>query len=103
MGDLIGKQGVELSYEEELRGVKGIKFIQKDRFNRDLGPYKDGLYDTIPQQGRDITISIDAKLQEYGEKLMQNKRGGIVAIEPSTGEILSLISAPTYKDRKSVV
>lgn len=96
MGDLLGKQGVELSYEEQLRGVKGIKFIQKDRFNRDLGPYKDGLYDTIPQQGRDITISIDAKLQEYGEKLMQNKRGGIVAIEPSTGEILSLISAPTY-------
>ncbi|MCX7546638.1 penicillin-binding protein 2 [Xanthomarina sp. F1114] len=96
MGDLVGKQGVELSYEEELRGVKGIKFIQKDRFNRDLGPYKDGIYDTIPQQGKDITISIDSKLQEYGEKLMQNKRGGIVAIEPATGEILSLISAPTY-------
>ncbi|MEO8934899.1 MAG: penicillin-binding protein 2, partial [Xanthomarina sp.] len=72
MGDLLGKQGVELSYEEQLRGVKGIKFIQKDRFNRDLGPYKDGIYDTIPQQGKDITITIDAKLQEYGEKLMQN-------------------------------
>jgi penicillin-binding protein 2 len=96
MGDLVGKQGVELSYEEELRGVKGIKFIQKDRFNRDIGPYKDGIYDTVPQQGRDINITIDAQLQEYGEKLMQNKRGGIVAIEPSTGEILSLISAPTY-------
>ena len=96
MGDLVGKQGVELSYEEELRGVKGIKFIQKDRFNRDIGPYKDGIFDTIPQQGKDITISIDAKLQEYGEQLMQNKHGGIVAIEPSTGEILSLISAPTY-------
>ncbi|TYA57972.1 penicillin-binding protein 2 [Formosa maritima] len=96
MGDLVGKQGVELSYENELRGIKGIKFIQKDRFNRDIGPYKDGIYDTIPQQGKDITISIDAKLQEYGEKLMQNKHGGIVAIEPSTGEILSLISAPTY-------
>jgi len=96
MGDLIGKQGVELSYEKELRGVKGIKFIQKDRFNRDIGPYKDGIYDTIPQQGKDITISIDAKLQEYGELLMQNKRGGIVALEPSSGEILALISAPTY-------
>lgn len=96
MGDLIGKQGVELSYEEELRGVKGIKFIQKDRFNRDIGPYKDGIYDTIPQQGKDITISIDAVLQEYGEKLMQNKIGGIVAIEPATGEILSLVSAPSY-------
>jgi len=96
MGDLIGKQGVELSYEEELRGVKGIKFIQKDRFNRDIGPYKDGIYDTVPKQGKDITISIDAVLQEYGEKLMQNKRGGIVAIEPATGEILALVSAPSY-------
>ena len=96
MGDLIGKQGIELSYEKELRGVKGVKFIQKDRFNRDLGPYKDRKFDTIPEQGKDITITIDAKLQEYGEKLMRNKRGGIVAIEPGTGEILSLISAPTY-------
>lgn len=96
MGDLIGKQGIELSYENDLRGVKGVKFIQKDRFNRDLGPYKEGVFDTIPKAGKDITITIDAKLQEYGEYLMQNKRGGIVAIEPSTGEILSLVSAPTY-------
>ena len=96
MGDLIGKQGIELSYEHTLRGVKGVKFIQKDRFNRDLGPYKDKKFDTIPEQGKDIAITIDAKLQEYGEKLMQHKHGGIVAIEPSTGEILSLISAPTY-------
>src|SRR5690606_32030924 len=96
MGDLIGKQGVELSYEEELRGVKGIKFIQKDRFNRDIGPYKDGIFDTIPKQGKDITISIDANLQEYDERLMQKKHGGIVPIEPSSGEILALVSAPTY-------
>ena len=96
MGDLVGKQGVELSYEKELRGIKGTKFIQKDIFNRDIGSYKDGIFDTLPQPGKDITISIDAQLQAYGEKLMQNKRGGIVAIEPSTGEILSLISAPTY-------
>ncbi|PWI29382.1 penicillin-binding protein 2 [Flavobacteriaceae bacterium LYZ1037] len=96
MGDLIGKQGVELSYEEELRGVKGIKFIQKDRFNRDIGPYKDGVYDTLPKQGRDITISIDSELQKYGERLMQMKHGGIVAIEPNSGEILALVSAPTY-------
>lgn len=96
MGDLIGKQGIELSYEKELRGTKGIKFIQKDRFNRNIGPYKDGKFDTIPEQGKDITITIDAKLQAYGELLMQNKRGGIVAIEPATGEILSLVSAPTY-------
>ena len=96
MGDLIGKQGVEQTYEEVLRGVKGIKFIQKDRFNRDLGPYKDGIYDTLPQSGRDITITIDATLQEYGELLMKHKRGGIVAIEPATGEILAMVSAPTY-------
>jgi penicillin-binding protein 2 len=96
MGDLIGKSGIELSYEEELRGVKGIKFIQKDRFNKDIGPYKDGEKDTIPQQGKDITITIDADLQEYGERLMINKRGGIIAIEPSSGEILSMITAPNY-------
>lgn len=96
MGDLIGKDGVEISYENELRGVKGIKFIQKDRFNRDIGPYKDGKYDTLPQQGKDITITIDATLQEYGEKLMKNKRGGIIAIEPSSGEILAMITAPSY-------
>ncbi|MGZ0017739.1 penicillin-binding protein 2 [Yeosuana sp. AK3] len=96
MGDLIGKQGVEASYEEDLRGVKGIKFIQKDRFNRDIGPYKDGIYDTLPEPGKDITITIDAKLQEYGELLMQNKRGGIIAIEPSSGEILAMVSAPSY-------
>ncbi|WP_274473968.1 penicillin-binding protein 2 [Mangrovimonas aestuarii] len=96
MGDLIGKDGIEISYENELRGVKGIKFIQKDRFNRDIGPYKDGKYDTLPQQGKDITITIDATLQEYGEKLMKNKRGGIIAIEPSSGEILAMITAPSY-------
>ena len=96
MGDLIGKQGIELSYEDDLRGVKGVRYIQKDRFNRDIGPYKDGQFDISPEPGKDITITIDAQLQEYGEKLMQNKRGGIVAIEPKTGEILCLISAPTY-------
>ncbi|MCB0461130.1 MAG: penicillin-binding protein 2 [Flavobacteriaceae bacterium] len=96
MGDLIGKQGIETSYEKDLRGVKGVKFIQKDRFNRDIGPYKDGIFDTIPIAGHDVTVSIDAQLQAYGELLMQNKVGGIVAIEPSTGEILSLVSAPSY-------
>jgi penicillin-binding protein 2 len=96
MGDLKGKQGIEASYEETLRGVKGIKFIQKDRFNRDIGPYKDGKFDTIPEQGKDITITIDANLQAYGELLMENKRGGVIAIEPSTGEILAMVAAPTY-------
>ena len=96
MGDLIGKQGIEVSYENVLRGVKGIKFIQKDRFNRDIGPYKNGIYDTLPKPGKDITITIDSKLQEYGELLMKNKRGGIIAIEPSSGEILAMVSAPSY-------
>ncbi|MHA7941979.1 penicillin-binding protein 2 [Formosa sp. 3Alg 14/1] len=102
MGDLIGKQGIELSYEEELRGKKGIKFIQKNRFNKNIGPYKDGKFDTLPDPGKDIKITIDATLQAYGEQLMQNKHGGIIAIEPSTGEILTMISAPTY-DPNSLV
>ncbi len=96
MGDLKGKQGVEASYEETLRGVKGIKFIQKDRFNRDIGPYKDGKFDSLPQQGKDVTITIDSDLQAYGELLMENKRGGVIAIEPATGEILAMVAAPTY-------
>lgn len=96
MGDLIGKQGVEISYEKTLRGKKGIKFIQKDRFNRDIGPYKNGKFDTLPVPGKDITITIDSKLQEYGELLMRHKRGGIIAIEPSSGEILTMVSAPSY-------
>lgn len=95
-GDLIGKQGVELSYEETLRGVKGIKFIQKDRFNRDIGPYKDGVYDTLPEPGKDISITIDSELQKYGEFLMRHKHGGIIALEPSSGEIIAMVSAPSY-------
>jgi penicillin-binding protein 2 len=95
-GDLIGRQGVEESYEEVLRGVKGVKYIQKDKYNRDIGSYKEGRYDTIAQQGKDINLSIDAELQKYGEELMINKRGGIVAIDPKTGEILALVTAPSY-------
>ena len=95
-GDLIGKQDVEEYYEEFLRGQKGVKYIQRDKFNREIGPYKEGIYDTLSKQGDDITLSLDAELQKYGELLMQNKRGGIVAIEPKTGEILALVSAPTY-------
>lgn len=101
-GDLIGRAGVESQYEELLRGVKGVKHIQKDRFNRDIGPYKDGIYDTLPEKGKDITLTIDNALQAYGTSLMENKRGGIVAIEPETGEILALISAPTYDPAKLV-
>jgi penicillin-binding protein 2 len=95
-GDLIGKQGVEQSYEEILRGIKGVKYYQKDKFNREIGSFKDGKYDTIAVQGEDINLTIDLELQKYGEELMINKRGGIVAIEPSTGEILALVTAPSY-------
>ena len=95
-GDLIGKQGVEESYEEILRGIKGVKYIQKDKYNREIGSYKEGKYDTIAVQGEDINLTLDAELQRYGEQLMINKRGGIVAIEPRTGEILALVTAPSY-------
>jgi len=95
-GDLIGKQGVEQMYEEILRGVKGVKYVQRDRDNREIGPFKEGIYDTIAVQGQDITLTIDSELQEYGEKLMFEKRGGIVALEPKTGEILALVTAPSY-------
>tara|TARA_R110002111_G_scaffold165572_1_gene231466 strand:+ start:4095 stop:6035 length:1941 start_codon:yes stop_codon:yes gene_type:complete len=95
-GDLKGKQGIEASYEETLRGIKGIKHILRDRFNKNIGPFKEGKYDTLPQQGKDITITIDAELQAYGELLMKNKRGGVIAIEPATGEILAMVTAPSY-------
>ncbi|WP_338646395.1 penicillin-binding protein 2 [Flavobacterium sp. KS-LB2] len=95
-GDLIGRQGVEESYEDLLRGIKGVKYIQKDKYNREIGSYKDGKYDTIAVQGEDINLTIDAEIQKYGEELMINKRGGIVAIEPSSGEILALVTAPSY-------
>ena len=95
-GDLIGKQGVEESYETILRGRKGVEYALKDKFNREIASYKDGKFDTVAKQGKDITLTIDADLQKYGEELMINKWGGIVAIEPKTGEILALVSAPDY-------
>jgi len=95
-GELKGRTGVERYYEDLLRGRKGVQYIQKDRFNRDIGPYKEGALDTLPEQGKQITITLDKTLQEYGELLMNGKWGGIVALEPATGEILSMISGPTY-------
>lgn len=96
LGDLIGKQGAELSYEKTLRGKKGVKYIQKDRFNRTIGAYKEGIYDTLPQPGKNITLTIDHDLQAYGELLMKHKRGGIIALDPSNGEILAMVSGPSY-------
>ena len=101
-GELVGFQGVEKTYEIQLRGVKGVKRIQKDRFNKEIGSYKKGAFDTLSSPGKDITLTLDAVLQQYGDELMVNKRGGIVAIEPSTGEILALVTAPTYDPNRMV-
>lgn len=95
-GELIGRQGVERQYEEFLRGKKGVRYFQKDRHNRIIGSYKNGEFDTLPVAGKTLQLTIDETLQAYGEQLMVNKRGGIVAIEPETGEILALVSAPSY-------
>jgi penicillin-binding protein 2 len=95
-GDLKGKQGVEEQYEEALRGERGVKHYLRDIHNKNIKPFKEGKFDTLPKKGSDLHLTIDAELQAYGEKLMKGKRGGIVAIEPSTGEILSLITAPSY-------
>lgn len=95
-GDYTGDLGVEKSFEGVLRGVKGEEILLRDAHGRIKGKYEDGRYDVQPVSGRNITLSIDADLQAYGEKLMQGKTGAIVAIEPATGEILALVSSPTY-------
>jgi penicillin-binding protein 2 len=94
--DNIGKAGLEKYYEKEIRGRKGVQYIVTSALSEALQKYADGKYDTIAKQADDIVLGLDIELQTYGEKLMQNKRGCIVAIEPSSGEILSMISAPTY-------
>jgi len=95
-GENIGKQGIEKYYENELRGTKGKKFLQKNRFNKVIGSYNNSRNDIPAKQSNNLTLTIDAELQKYAEELMENKRGGIVVIEPKTGEILSLVSSPTY-------
>lgn len=96
LGEMIGRQGIEKAYEDLLRGRKGFQFFQKDRFNRIIGSYEEGSFDTAPEAANNLTLTIDAELQSYGASLMQNKRGGIVAIEPSSGEVLALVTAPSY-------
>lgn len=83
-------------YDSILRGVKGKKYLHRNRLNKIIGSYRNGFYDTLSVNGQDITLTIDSELQQYGELLMNGKRGAIVAIEPKTGEILALISSPTY-------
>lgn len=95
-GDYIGISGMEKSYEEVLRGKKGVEIFMVDVHNRIKGKYRKGRYDTAPEHGANVTLTIDAELQAYGELLMGNKIGSIVAIEPGTGEILALISSPAY-------
>ncbi len=96
IGDYIGRSGIEKSYEKELRGMKGQRIILVDNLGREKGAYYNGLYDTAAIPGTNLWASIDKKLQEYGELLMQGKRGSIVAIEPLTGEILCLVTSPSY-------
>ncbi|MBR3618936.1 MAG: penicillin-binding protein 2 [Bacteroidaceae bacterium] len=95
-GDYIGKQGVERSYEPELRGIKGVEVLLRDARGRIQGHYQNGKFDRKPVPGKNITLSIDAKLQALGERLMEGKMGAIVAIEPKTGEILCMVSSPSY-------
>ena len=95
-GDYIGKSGIEEVYEKELRGKRGVKILLVDVHSRIKGSYADGRLDTLAVQGTDIGTGIDLDLQAYGELLMQNKSGSIVAIEPSTGEVLALVSAPNF-------
>ncbi|MBI4947593.1 MAG: penicillin-binding protein 2 [Bacteroidetes bacterium] len=95
-GDYIGISGLEKAYETSLRGIKGVHIEVVDVHNRPQGSYMNGRYDTLSVAGKDITCTLDAALQEYGEKLMQNKIGSIVAIDPSTGEILAFVSSPSY-------
>lgn len=93
-GDFAGLSGVEKSYENILRGIKGIKYFKKDRTGKQIGPYNNSNSDIERMAGKDITLSIDIELQAYAESLLRNKRGGIVALDPKTGEILAMASSP---------
>lgn len=95
-GDYSGRSGIERSYEAQLRGVKGVEILLRDAHGRIKGKYEGGKHDVSPVSGKSLTLSIDMDLQAYGEKLMQNKLGGIVMIEPETGEVLCMVSAPTF-------
>lgn len=95
-GDYIGRSGIERTYEEELRGSKGVAYVLKDNLGRYVESYENGELDSAAVSGSDIVSTIDLDLQAYGEALMQNKMGSIVAIEPSTGEVLTMLSSPSY-------
>jgi penicillin-binding protein 2 len=95
-GDVIGIGGLESHYEEQLRGRRGVGYVLVDVHNNVKGPYKDGQYDTLAVEGKDLFTGIDLDMQRLGEQLMVNKKGSIVALDPRTGEVLCLVSSPTY-------
>jgi penicillin-binding protein 2 len=95
-GDYIGISGIERSYEDVLRGQRGVRLVMVDVFNRQQGSYENGAYDTVAIAGEKLVSSLDYRIQKLGEDLMRNKKGSIIAIEPSTGELLAFISSPTY-------
>ena len=101
-GDYIGKLGVERYYEKDLRGEKGVQILLRDAHGRIQGRYQNGKYDRKPVPGRDLTLGIDLKLQALGERMLEGKIGAIVAIEPSTGEVLCMVSSPSYDPRMMV-
>ncbi len=98
-GDYIGKLGVERKYEKQLRGEKGVQILLRDAHGRIQGRYQDGRLDRPPVAGKNLTLSIDLELQALGERLLEGKKGSIVAIEPATGEVLCMVSAPSYDPR----
>ena len=98
-GDYIGKLGVERSYEKELRGEKGVQILLRDAHGRIQGKYQNGKYDRRPRAGKDLTLGIDINLQALGERLMEGKIGAIVALDPQTGQVLALVSSPSYDPR----
>lgn len=102
LGDYIGKSGIEKYYENDLRGTKGLKITVVDVHNREKERFMDGDYDTDPVSGDDIILGLDANLQAYGEHLMEGKTGSIVAIEPATGQILAMVTSPTYDPNELV-
>ncbi|MFO0415438.1 MAG: penicillin-binding transpeptidase domain-containing protein, partial [Bacteroidota bacterium] len=96
MGDFAGRSGLESYYERILMGQRGIQYILRDNFNRPIGPYENGDFDTAAVAGRHLNTYIDIEVQQLAEKLMKNKVGSVVAIEPKTGGIIAMTSAPGY-------
>ena len=96
LGDYIGTTGIERRYESDLKGQKGVAYVLRDNLGRKVGSVQNGKLDSSAVSGIDIQLSLDIDLQQYGEVLMQGKKGSIVCIEPKTGEILSIVSAPGY-------